>query len=130
MPLLPRDAALPLLIVDDDRDVRAALGDLLARWGVRFDAAIDAEAALAHIDGGARYGLVLADYRLSGDTNGLDLIDAISRRHPLPVPPAALITGDFDSGLIAAAHAQGVPVMHKPLRAADLRTLLGLGQGR
>jgi signal transduction histidine kinase/CheY-like chemotaxis protein len=117
---------LPILIVDDDRDVRTALGDLLRRWKVRFDTAVDANDALVHIENGGRYGLVLADYRLPGELNGLDLIAAIVKRHPVPLPACALITGDFDPGLIAAAHNQGVPLFHKPLRPAKLRALLGL----
>ena len=117
---------LPLLIVDDDRDVRAALGDLLTRWGVRFDCVAGADEALARVEGGMRYGLVLADYRLPGALNGLDLIAAIEQCHPAPLPARALITADFDPDLIAAAHAQGVPLLHKPLGAGKLRSLLGL----
>jgi signal transduction histidine kinase/CheY-like chemotaxis protein len=117
---------LPLLIVDDDRDVRAALGDLLTRWGVRFDLVADSEEALARIETGARYGLVLADYRLPGARNGLDLIATIQQRHPAPSPARALVTADFNPDLIAAAHAQGVPLFHKPLGTEKLRALLGL----
>lgn len=123
---LKRVNDLPLLIVDDDRDVRAALSDLLTRWGVKFETAVDADDALVRIETGERYGLVLADYRLPGTLNGLDLIAAIAKRHPPPVPACALITGDFDPGLIAAAHAGGIPLFHKPLKPARLRSLLGL----
>lgn len=117
---------LPILIVDDDREVRAALADLLTRWGVRFDCAAEAEEALALVDRGTRYGLVLADYRLPGHRNGLDLITAIEQRHPAPLPGRALITGDFNPDLIAAAHSRNVPLLHKPLGTAKLRSLLGL----
>lgn len=123
---LPGD--LPLLIVDDDRDVRNALSDLLSRWSVRFETAVDAADALGRLAAGARYRLVLADYRLPGGYNGLDLISTILKQHPKPSPACALITGDFDPGLIAAAHAQGVPLFHKPLKPARLRTLLGLSE--
>lgn len=125
---IPRAPDLPVLLVDDDRDVRAALGDLLGRWGVHYEAFADADTALARIAGGGRFGLTLADYRLSGDINGLDLIAAIVARHPTPHPPAVLITGDFDAALLAAADAHGVPLLHKPLRPADLRVLLGLSR--
>jgi len=73
-----------------------------------------------------RYGLVLADYRLPGTLNGLDLIAAIDQRHPVPAPARALITADFDPELISTAHARGVPLLHKPLGTAKLRSLLGL----
>jgi len=123
---LPRAQDLKLLVVDDDASVRLALGDLLARWDVPFDAAADAGAALALVDGGAKYGLILADYRLPGRLNGLDLIAAILSRHADPAPSAALITADFGPDLIAAARAAGVPVIPKPVRPAQLRAILGL----
>jgi signal transduction histidine kinase len=123
---MPVRGDLPILVVDDDREVRAALADLLTRWGVRFDCAADAAEALARIESGARYGLVLADYRLPGALNGLDLIAAIEQRHPVPLPARALITGDFNPDLIAAAHGRNVPLLHKPLGAPKLRALLGL----
>lgn len=117
---------LPVLVIEDDEDVRAALGDLLTRWKVRFDMFANAETALAQIGGGSRYGFVLADYRLAGAMNGLDAIAAIAERHPAPGPEAVLITGDFDSALIATAHERRIPLLHKPLRAEVLRHLLGV----
>jgi signal transduction histidine kinase/ActR/RegA family two-component response regulator len=125
---IARSHDLPVLLVDDDRDVRAALGDLLGRWGVHYEAFADADTALARIAAGGRFGLTLADYRLSGNINGLELIAAIAVHHPAPQPPAVLITGDFDAALLAAADACGVPLLHKPLRPADLRVLLGLSR--
>jgi len=122
---LPRDPTLPVLIVEDDRDMRGALGDLLSRWGVRHETAADAGEALSRVEGGSRYGLVLSDYRLGGSVNGLDLLSAIIERHPSPAPAPALITGDFDSALIRDAHHRGVPLLMKPLRPTDLRALLG-----
>ncbi|MBR0869028.1 hybrid sensor histidine kinase/response regulator [Bradyrhizobium tropiciagri] len=125
VPKVQRSGDLPVLIVDDDREVRTALGDLLSRWDVNFETAVDAEDALVRVEAGGRYGLVLADYRLPGALNGLDLIAAITKRHPPPSPDCALITGDFDPGLIAAAHARGIALFHKPLKPARLRSLLG-----
>jgi signal transduction histidine kinase/CheY-like chemotaxis protein len=125
-PKLTLSSDLPLLIVEDDRDVRTALGNLLTRWGVHFDFAVDAKDALIRVETGKRYGLVLADYRLPGALNGLDLIAAITQLHPKPLPAYALITGDFDPDLIGTAHARGVPLFQKPLKPAKLRVLLGL----
>jgi signal transduction histidine kinase/CheY-like chemotaxis protein len=124
---LPRDETLPLLIVEDDRDVRHALSDLLNHWGARHEAVADAEEALLRVEGGTRYGLVLSDYRLAGSMNGLELLMAIDERHPQPAPASALITGDFDAALIAAAHLRDIPLLMKPLKPQDLQTLLGIG---
>jgi CheY-like chemotaxis protein len=130
-PLLPgwtasRPRTLPVLVVEDDEDVRAALANLLTRWHIAFEMFAEGEAALQHIDGGARYGILLADYRLAGGMNGLDLIAAVMDRHSAPAPQAVLITGDFDPELIGRAHAAQVPLLHKPLRPQVLRSLLGI----
>ncbi|MDB5670711.1 MAG: hypothetical protein JWO25_1670 [Alphaproteobacteria bacterium] len=118
--------ALPVMVVDDDGDVRAALSDLLSRWGVDFRAFAGTEEALSSLDD-RRYGLILSDYRLAGTMNGLELLSAIASRHPVPRPRMVLITGDFDAGLIGAADAQQVELFHKPLKPEVLRELVGAG---
>jgi signal transduction histidine kinase len=123
---LRRASGLKLLIVDDDTSVRSALGELLTRWNVPFDAAADADSALALLNSGECYGLVLADYRLPGRLNGLDLIAAIAARQSFPAPTAALITADFSPDLVSAARDAGVPVFLKPLQPTKLRAILGL----
>jgi hypothetical protein len=67
-----------------------------------------------------------ADYRLPGTTNGLDLSAAMEQRHAAPAPASVLITADFDPNLISTAHARGVPLLHKPLGTAKLRSIRGL----
>ena len=116
-----------VMIVDDDGNVQQALSDLLGRWGVTFDLFGDGEAALAALAAGLSPTLLLADYRLPGALNGLDLIEAMRRLAPAPMPEAVLVTGDLDPGLIAAAQRGGVRVMHKPIPIDALRELLAEG---
>ena len=115
---------LPILIVDDDPDVRRALAGLLDRWGVANVVIGDAGDALVLIDAGHRYGVALVDYRLPGAMTGLDLIAAIVARRPDPLPAFTLITADFDPAMIAAARAADIPIVHKPLRPDQLRALV------
>jgi signal transduction histidine kinase/CheY-like chemotaxis protein len=121
-----RDVDLPLLVVEDDDDVRGAIGQLFSRWGVLHHTVATADAALRRISAGERFGLVLTDYRLGGDMNGLQLIDAIGAAHPAPVPATILITGDFDPSLIEMAKTRGVSLLLKPIRPGELQDLLGL----
>ena len=125
-PELMRSHDLPILIVEDDASVRSALADLLTRWNVSFVAVADGAAAHAEVGSGHRFGLILSDYRLGDDIDGLELIRTLREAHPAPSPAVALITGDFDATLIGRAHQQEVPVLQKPLRPTDLRALLGL----
>jgi len=115
-----------VLFVDDDLDVRRALADLLRRWGIAFEIVDDARGALRRIEEGARPGLLLSDYRLPGGMNGLDLIGAVRALGLADPPDMVLVTGDLDPNLIAAAREQQVPLLYKPLRAAQLGALLGL----
>jgi len=114
---------LPVLVVDDDRDVRHALADLLTRLGVPAIFAGDGDDALAKLDTGARFALLLADYRLPGAQDGLAIIAAARARQA--DLPAALVTGDHDPGLVGAADALGVPLLHKPIAVEALRALVG-----
>jgi CheY-like chemotaxis protein len=123
---IARDPALPLLVVEDDAIVGAALRELLGRWGVAADVVGDGATAIAAIDAGMRYGLVLSDYRLGPKENGVDLIRDIASRHPAPVPAAVMITGDFSADVVVVAHANGIPLLHKPVRPSDLMRLLGI----
>jgi CheY-like chemotaxis protein/anti-sigma regulatory factor (Ser/Thr protein kinase) len=124
--MLEWNHALKVLVVDDDPSVRLALADLLGRWGVRHDMAEDAGAALARVEAGGAYGLVLADYRMPGEMNGLALIAALRQRLGGQAPVGVLVTADFDPGLMLAARQAGVPVLPKPLDMAVLRRLLGV----
>ena len=115
---------LPVLIVEDDREVRAAISNLLEKWNVRFDAVADSPAALRLIDAGARYGVVLADYRLPGRSSGLDLIADITAKHRLPLPVSMLITADFDADLVSRARMMGIEVFQKPLSPQKLHSIV------
>lgn len=120
---------LTLLFVDDDADVREALVRLVRQWGVVVDEAAEAQAALARLGAGARYRAVLCDYRL-GESDGLTLVGEILARHPGPAPAVWLVTGDLDPELMARAQAAGIPLLHKPLKAAQLRALLAHAASR
>lgn len=124
-----RDPLLPVLIVDDDSEVRSALRLLVDSWNVDATIVGSPAEALSAIDFGRRFGLVLSDYRL-GDTTGLSLIHDIGLRHPAPSPNAVLITGDIATDVIAEAHARGVTLVHKPIHPQDLSRLLGVDTDR
>ncbi len=117
-------SCLPTLVIDDDPSVRAALSGLLTNWGVVFEMAASGAEALALLDAGSTFGLVLADYRLGADMNGLELLATVKSRQADCRPRMALVTADFDPALVALAGAQGVPLLQKPLKPAELRALL------
>jgi CheY-like chemotaxis protein len=67
--------------------------------------------------------IVLADYRLRGDTTGVQTIQALRDHFRVDIP-AAIVTGDTAPERLAEAQASGHLLLHKPLRPAKLRVLL------
>ena len=130
----PKAAAAPdlmqgmrLLLVDDDPMVREGAALLLRQWGVEAAAAADLAAAEGLIGAlaasGGRFDICLADYRLPGETSGLEVIAQLSAQAQAP-RAFCLVTGDMAPEVLAAADAAGVPIIHKPLHPARLRALL------
>lgn len=108
---------LHLLVVDDDDVARTALTQLLARWGCGFDAAAAPPAEAGAAD------FILMDHELGGGRDGLSAIAQLREAAGRAIP-AALITGTSDPDVEARAAAQGVVFLPKPVRPAQLRSLL------
>ncbi|MBT0588164.1 hybrid sensor histidine kinase/response regulator [Alteromonas oceanisediminis] len=115
-------SGLRILCVDDQQENLDALAVLLERWGVLVFTARDelqaTSLALAH-----KPQIVLMDYQLGKDTDGLCLIDQLRSTLDI-VFPACLITAVHDPDVMAQCKAQGVHFMNKPVRPAKLRALL------
>ncbi len=111
--VLPRVIA----IVDDDREMRDALCDLLLVEGIACRAFESAEAFLAAYAPGAFASLV-TDLRMPGMT-GLDLLARIKRSDPeLPV---IVVTSSSDTQTRRVALERGaLALLVKPIRTADL----------
>jgi len=67
--------------------------------------------------------VVLADHRLRGGEDGLAAIDAV-RALQHPPPAACVVTGDMSANLLAEARRRELPLLHKPVRPAQLRAVL------
>ena len=111
--------ALPqhVLVLDDEVDSREALATLLAAHGCQVHSVGDvteAEALLAShpIDA------VVADFRLPGQTSGLEFLLSLRARRPQLL--GLLVTGETAPARIATIKHSGVPCLYKPVRAEDL----------
>ena len=118
------DKQLPLtvLCLDNDATILEGMRALLSRWGVDCRLALDVKQARHELQYGA-IDLILADYHLADDVDGIEALQQLQRVHGL-LPPVAMITADGSSELKQRARALGYPVLHKPLRPAALRALL------
>src|SRR5690606_23859184 len=81
------------LLVDDDATVLTGVADKLRSWGLTVFASTAAEGALAELAAaGCVPDLIVADYQLGRDEDGIALIDRIRGRFSQPIP-ALLLTG-------------------------------------
>jgi signal transduction histidine kinase/ActR/RegA family two-component response regulator len=112
-----------ILIVEDDKLALEGLETLLASWGCIVYAASNVQQALDYINAYPAPDLVLSDFRLGEDRNGMDVIDMVRAHSRRPIA-ACLMSGDTDAALLHAAKSKSLTLLHKPVRPAKLRSLL------
>jgi CheY-like chemotaxis protein/anti-sigma regulatory factor (Ser/Thr protein kinase) len=112
------------LVIDDDADARDAAAGLLSQWGWRVITADGAAGALAALgQTPARLGVIITDYRLARGELGTQAIDQIRAACGAAVP-ALVVSGDVTVEMREVARGAGLHLLHKPLQAARLRSLL------
>jgi DNA-binding NtrC family response regulator len=117
-PASARDfGAVPVLVVDDDADIRLALEMLLTYEGYEVWTAPHARAALARLDEeearGRRVGVVVSDVKMPG-MDGIELLEKLVAR-PDP-PPVVMVSGHADVEMAVGACRRGaVDFLEKPL---------------
>ena len=121
-------AKCSILVVEDDALARRALVDLLRSWGCVVTEAADAEAALRAIEQGCRPDVIASDLRLPHRGDGISLVRQARQRLGQHVP-AFLVSGDTDARVLAAASDAGLSLLHKPVKAARLRTVVQMLYG-
>jgi len=110
-----------VLLVEDNEAVRKATAQLLRLWGFRPLCAASVEEAYDLMRGGVGNPvLALVDYRLPGDTTGIDLLQGLraERGHHLP---GILLTGDTEADRLRRARASGFRLLYKPVSPEKLR---------
>ena len=99
-------------VVDDDAETLAAAGELLRSWGCYVDTHLEPPADFGACD------LLLVDYQLGGELTGADVIRAHAELR------SVIISGAVTEEINAEAQALSVPLLIKPARPAQLRSLL------
>jgi signal transduction histidine kinase/CheY-like chemotaxis protein len=117
-------AGISVLVIDDDAAVRSAAATLFEGWGCEVATASDGAEARALLSRSplSPPQLIVCDYRLSHEENGIDLLNQL-RVDVADDIPAILVSADTTVEVANAAAANGYPLLHKPLRPAKLRSL-------
>jgi signal transduction histidine kinase/CheY-like chemotaxis protein len=114
------------LVVDDALEIREAMRLLLEDLGCRVQLAGSTAEAVCRAEE-ARPDIVICDFRLRGDDNGLETIKRLRALNP--GLPAVLVTGDSSAEPLRDALEMGVKLLHKPVRpdmlAAAIQELTG-----
>jgi signal transduction histidine kinase len=114
-----------VLVVDDEEDVAAMLGDLLKEIGVRVTIVRDAETAWRTLMRESRaFDAVTLDLRMPG-TSGRSLYERLEARVPAAAARVIFLTGDTADPMTEAfLKKTGRPVLTKPLSLEPLAEAL------
>jgi CheY-like chemotaxis protein len=113
-----------VLLIDDERAIRDATRELLVPMQVEvLTAATIAEALEQAQRAQGQIDMILSDWRLRGQENGIEAVRAV-RAISGEGTPAVLITGDTSPDLLKLAHESGLVVLHKPLQPRQLVRLI------
>ncbi|WP_018410441.1 ATP-binding protein [Methyloversatilis thermotolerans] len=114
---------LCVMVIDDEPQVRASTAAVLEQAGmlaVTADGAQQAHAVLqTQADRAQPVDILVCDFRLRGEEDGLALIASLRAAAGRPLP-ALLITGDTAPDRVQRARASGLPVLYKPVPAEAL----------
>lgn len=116
-----------VVVVDNDAINREAMQTLLSQWGVEVLSYAGPEQALASECLG-RADLLLTDFRLESDIDGLDLVRQL-RKDKRFTAPAILVTADTRQEVSQQAAAMDVELLYKPVLPSRLRRQLQLLMG-
>ncbi len=114
---------LAVLCVDNEPDILEGMQMLLERWGCTVMLAEDLQQATRQIQLHGTPGLVLMDFHLSDQSNGLDVMEYLQQLTKTPLP-AIIITADRSPQLEEQVRKRKFGLLRKPIKPAALRALM------
>jgi signal transduction histidine kinase len=113
-----------ILVVDDDAGVRDGMAEALSSWGCHALTAESEDEAVAIL---SRESLqpdaIIVDYHLPEHATGIEAIRGLRALVGTAVP-VIMITGDTSAERLTEIEASAYPLLHKPVKPAQLRPLL------
>jgi signal transduction histidine kinase/CheY-like chemotaxis protein len=125
----PETAAFDLshalvLVIDDEAAVQEGMAALLRKWKCDVLTAGSGAEMMGKLVAVQRIpDLIVSDYRLRDNENGIQVVEVLRSEFNVDIP-ALLVTGDTGPDRLRDAEASGLPILHKPLNPARLRTLI------
>jgi signal transduction histidine kinase/CheY-like chemotaxis protein len=110
-----------ILLVEDDPLGAAALSALLESWGYAVHVAPDGKTACTLLESMPHPDLVICDYRLPGDSNGVETVQRL-RQISGSLVPALIISGDSGGSVQSDTTEAGLTLLQKPFAPAKMRS--------
>lgn len=119
---------LRILVVDDEESVRASMSSALQFFVARVEVADGLQQAMDIASRmqaqGTPIDMVISDFRLRNEEDGLAVVDQLRARLGRRLP-ALLVTGDTAPERVRRAQDSGIPVLYKPVRLQSLIEAIG-----
>jgi len=113
-----------VLVIDDDAAILAAMETILQRWSCIPVLAQSPSTALVELQSLERPpDLAIMDYRLAGGASGIEAIKKINSTLEAELP-AIIVTGETAPEQLREVKESNYPLLHKPVSAAALRSLM------
>jgi PAS domain S-box-containing protein len=111
-------------MIDNDQSICDGMATLLGGWGCDTVTALSLEHLREQVAiGSAPLDLLIADYHLDNDVNGVDVVaDIMQQRQDRP--PVLMVTANYSNELKQQIRELGYRLMHKPIRPLKLKTML------
>ena len=118
---------LNVLCIDNDPTILEGMATLLRGWKCQVIAASSLADAQEKCPD-KRPEIILADYQLDNDENGLDTMDQLQSFFAPISPdtriPGVLVTAQTGDALVEEVHERGYQILHKPVKPAALRAMM------
>jgi signal transduction histidine kinase len=115
-------AGLRVLCIDNDAAILQGMAALLGNWQCDVLAAESLDDAIQKLKG-TRPDIILADYQLDDNKNGLDAMDSICANLNDDIP-GILVTGYMAQEVREDCINRGYQILYKPVKPAALRALV------
>jgi len=115
-----------VIVIDDDASVLDSMAGLFENWGCRVITAESHAKVVARLSQlTTAPDIIVSDYQLPGEMNGLEAIADLRSRASAQIP-AFLISGDTNPETLRRAKENGLYLLHKPVEPMALRAMFSL----
>lgn len=112
-----------ILLIDDDPQVLLLTTELVRSWECEV-VSITTLPRVVDDTLGLAPDLIIADYHLQDETNGIDAITALRHHYKQPALPALIVSADTHPHVVSRVAEAGLVLLHKPASPMTLRAVM------